>query len=146
MIHADINLLDQQAVIHYIESFKNLNFIQFLENIIPTSVIDPFVKSDLLQILFLAILFGISLLVVGQTNAKMVLDFMEKFTKILFQILRIILYSASFGVFGAMAFTIAKFGSQFFIPLLGLIGCFYLSGLLFIFLMLNLVARVKHAH
>lgn len=140
MVHADANLLDQQSVARFIESSKHHNFIQFLENIIPGNFIEPFINGDMLQILFLAIVLGIALLTVGQTVAKTVLDFMDKLTRMLFQTIRLVMYAAPLGVFGAMAFTVAKFGSQFFLPLLGLIVSFYFAGFLFIFVVLNLIA------
>ncbi|MBA2656143.1 MAG: C4-dicarboxylate transporter DctA [Tatlockia sp.] len=143
MLHVDLNAVDQQSALKFIESSKNQNFIQYLENIIPSNIVEPFIKDQMLQILFLAILFGTSLLAVGveKEGAKNILDFMEKLTKIFFQIIRVIMYAAPLGVFGAMAFTVAKFGNQFFLPLLGLMGTFYLSGLLFIFIVINLIAR-----
>ncbi len=140
-LHVDINTMDQQSVINFLESSKHQSFIQFVQNIIPTSLFDPFVKGDILQILFLSILFGISLLAVGEKGGTMILEIMDKLTKILFNTIRIIMYAAPIGVFGAMAFTVAKFGSQFFLPLLGLIGTFFLAGFLFIFIILNLIAR-----
>ncbi|CDZ79185.1 C4-dicarboxylate transport protein [Legionella massiliensis] len=142
MLHADVKLLDPQAVAQFVKSAEHLGFVQFLENIIPTSIIEPFAKGDMLQVLFLAILLGISLLAVGEEEGKLVFEFMEKLTKVLFRAIRIIMYAAPLGVFGAMAFTLAKFGSQFFIPLLGLILTFYLAGLIFIFLVLGSVARI----
>lgn len=141
LIHANLDLLDQQSVMHFIESSEKLSFLKFIENIIPTSIIEPFAKGDMLQILLLAILFGISLLGVGESSSKIILEFMNKLTKILFQTIRILMYTAPFAVFGAMAFTLAKFGGYFLIPLLSLIGTFYLSGFLFVFLILGLIAK-----
>jgi aerobic C4-dicarboxylate transport protein len=141
LIQVDINQMNEQSVNQFIEVAKHQNFIQFVENIIPSSLFEPFAKGDILQILFLAIIFGVSLLAVGQQGGKIVLELMDKLTKILFHIIRIIMYTAPIGIFGSMAFTVAKFGSHYFLPLLGLIGTFYLAGFVFIFLVLNLIAR-----
>lgn len=141
MLHVDIKDMDQQSVMHFIESSQHQSLVQFVQNIIPTSLFEPFVKGDILQILFLSILFGVSLIAVGEKGGKSILELMDKLTKIFFQTITIIMYAAPIGVFGAMAFTVAKFGSQYFLPLLGLIISFYFVGLVFIFTILNSIAR-----
>ncbi|MBA3535317.1 MAG: C4-dicarboxylate transporter DctA [Tatlockia sp.] len=141
LLHVDINQMNEQSVNQFIEVAKHQNVLQFVENIIPTSLFEPFAKGDILQILFLAIIFGVSLLAVGQQGGKIVLELMDKLTKILFHIIKLIMYTAPIGIFGSMAFTVAKFGSHYFLPLIGLIGTFYLAGFVFIFLVLNIIAR-----
>ena len=68
---------------------------------------------------------------------------MDKITQCLFQVIRIIMYTAPLGVFGAMSFTIAKFGSHFLVPLFGLIATFYLTGFLFVFVVLGIIAKLS---
>jgi len=137
LIHANLKLLDTKPVMHFLESADKLSFIDFLQNMIPTSIIEPFAKGDMLQILLIAILFGVSLLAIGESRSKNLIDTMDRITQCLFQIIRIIMYTAPLGVFGAMSFTIATFGSNFLVPLLELIGTFYLAGFLFVFAILG---------
>lgn len=141
-IHANANLLDQNAVKHFLESAEKISLVDFFQNLIPSSFVEPFVKGDLLQILLIAILFGTSLLVIGEKQAKSLLEIMNALTQSLFHIIKVIMYVAPVGVFGAMAFTMAKFGSQFLIPLLGLIATFYLTGIIFILGVLGIIAKI----
>jgi aerobic C4-dicarboxylate transport protein len=143
LIHANLNLLDTKPIIHFLESANKLSFADFIQNLIPTSIIEPFAKGDMLQILLIATLFGISLLAIGESRSKTLIEAMDKITQCLFQIIRIIMYTAPLGVFGAMSFTIAKFGGNFLVPLLGLIGTFYLTGLLFVLAILGIIARLS---
>ncbi len=143
MIHANINLLDKQPVQHFLESAHNLSLVDFLQNMIPTSIIEPFAKGDMLQILVIAILFGIALLGIGEDRAKNLVEIMERITKCFFHIIRLVMYLAPIGVFGAIAFTVGKFGSHFLLPLLGLIGTFYLTGIIFVFGILGFIARMS---
>lgn len=143
LIKANVASLDQKPIQHFLEGADKLSFVDYLQSIIPSSVIEPFLKGDMMQILFLAILVGIALLSVGDTISKNLVQTMDRLTQILFQIVRVVLYAAPIGVFGAMSFTIAKFGSQFLLPLLGLIGTFYLVGFLFVFVVLGLIAKLS---
>ncbi len=140
LIHASSNLLDKGPVINFLHGAENLSFVDFLQNLIPSSIIEPFVKGDMLQILLIAILFGISLLALGERRTKLT-DVMERLTQSLFHIIRMIMYVAPVGVFGAMAFTVAKFGSHFLISFLSLLGTFYVTGFLFVFVVLGAIAR-----
>lgn len=114
--------------------------MDFLLNIIPNSVIDAFAKGDLLQVLLFAILFGCSLARMRE-SAKPILEFIEKVSEALFSIVETIMKLAPFGAFGAMAFTIGKYGLASLIPLAKLMASFYLTCLLFIFVVLALIAR-----
>jgi aerobic C4-dicarboxylate transport protein len=143
MIHANLNLLDKKPVQHFLASADKLSFVDFIQNLIPSSIIEPFAKGDMLQILLMAILFGISLLALGENRAKNLIETMERLTQSLFQIIRIIMYAAPVGVFGAMSFTIAKFGGHLLVPLLGLIATFYLTGLIFVFGILGVIAKIS---
>jgi aerobic C4-dicarboxylate transport protein len=109
---------------------------------IPASIVEPFAKGDMLQILVIAILFGVSLLAIGEKRSQNLLEIMERLTQSLFQIIRIVMYAAPLGVFGAMAYTIAKFGGGFLIPLLELVGIFYLTGCIFVFGVLGFIAKM----
>lgn len=140
-IHAHVADLDPKKVASFLQSAEKLSFVDYIQGIIPTSVVEPFVKGDMLQVLLLAILFGVSLLAVQQGSQHPLLDLMEKLTKSLFRIIQLVMYLAPIGVLGAMAFTVGKFGSQFLIPLFSLIATFYVAALLFVFVVLGLIAK-----
>lgn len=142
MIHTDVTLLDSQHLTKFLPTAEKLSLIDFLQNLIPVSIIDPFAKGDMLQILVIAILFGISLVTIGEERSKQLVDILERLSQAFFRIIRIIMYTAPLGVFGAMAFTIGKYGGQFLVPLLGLIATFYLSGLIFVFVILGIIAKI----
>jgi aerobic C4-dicarboxylate transport protein len=142
-IHADLSLLDKKPVEHFLESADKLSLVDFLQNLIPSNLIGPFIKGDMLQILLLAILFGVSLLALGDERNKHMISLMEQLTQCLFQIIRLVMYAAPLGVFGAMSFTIAKFGGHFLVPLLSLMATFYITGLLFVFGILGLIAKLS---
>lgn len=142
IFHADATLLDAQPVMSYLENAEKMNIISFLQNLVPATIIEPFAKNDLLQILVLAILFGVSLLALGEKKSSILLDIMDKVTQTLFQIIKIIMYAAPFGIFGAMAYTVGKFGTQLLLPLFGLIATFYITGILFILIVLGIIAKL----
>jgi len=83
--------------------------VEFLLNVIPTSVVDAFAKGDMLQVLLFSMLFGFALHSFGG-RGTLVFDFIEKFSHVLFNIVGIIMKVAPLGAFGAMAFTIGKYG------------------------------------
>lgn len=143
LIHADIHLLDKKPAMQFLEHAEKLSATDFIQNMIPSNIVEPFVKGDMLQVLLIAILFGVSLLAIGERKSKALIEMMNRLTQCFFQIIRLIMYVAPLGVFGAMSFTIAKFGTQFLMPLLGLMGTFYLSGLVFVFVVLGFIAKVS---
>jgi aerobic C4-dicarboxylate transport protein len=109
--------------------------------VIPDSAVGAFAKGDILQVLFFAILFGFALHLVGD-KGKMVYGWIEQISHILFKIVGIIMKVAPLGAFGAMAFTIGKYGLGTLTQLGKLMGCFYATCLLFIFVVLGTVARL----
>src|SRR5882762_5958780 len=100
----------------------------------------PFVNGDLLQVLFIAILTGFACSRLGSFGTQ-VAHGLENATKVLFSIIRIIVWSASVGAFGAMAFTIGRYGVQSLVPLAVLIATFYLTAFLFVVFVLGSIAR-----
>ena len=108
---------------------------------IPGSFVDAFAKNEILQVLLIAILFGFSLHKFGG-RGTLVFDFIEKFSHVLFGMVGLIMKVAPIGAFGAMAFTIGKYGVGSLLSLGQLMGAFYLTCLLFIFGVLGVVARV----
>ena len=111
----------------------------FLLHIIPTAFVDAFAKGEILQVLLLAVLFGIALQKLGgRSNPVFIL--IEKMSDVLFAIIKIIMYAAPIGAFGAMAFTVGAYGVGSLLSLAKLMGTFYLTCLVFIFVILGGIA------
>ena len=104
----------------------------------PDSVVAPFAEGDVLQIIFLAVLFGVALNAVGHIGGP-VLDLINRGTKIVFKILNYVMKLAPLGAFGAMAYAIGKYGVSTLTSLGSLIGLFYLTSALFVFVVLGSV-------
>ena len=113
---------------------------EFFSHIVPSNIVDAFAKGDILQILFFSILFAVALKQLG-SSGKSVLDGLNKISQVIFNILKIVMKLSPIGAFGGMAFTIGKFGFASLFVLGKLMVCFYLTGLLFIFIVLNLICR-----
>ncbi len=133
--------LDTKAVAAFTGPGKMQTTTEFLMNIIPTSMVDAFAKGDILQVLLFSILFGFALHKFGG-RGTMVFDFVEKTSHVLFSIVGIIMKVAPIGAFGAMAFTIGKYGVGSLLSLGKLMGTFYLTCLIFVFVVLGIVARL----
>lgn len=139
-MNADASTLDTKSLQAYTDVAKTGNAADFLLNIIPSSVVDAFAKGDILQVLLFSLLFGFSLAAMKETGAQ-VTGFIMKVSQVLFGIVETIMKLAPVGAFGAMAFTIGKYGVDSLAPLAKLMGSFYLTCLLFIFIVLGLIAR-----
>jgi aerobic C4-dicarboxylate transport protein len=139
-MNIDASTLDAKSLAAYTDPAKMHNTVDFLLNIIPISVIDAFAKGDILQVLLFSLLFGFSLAAMKETGAEVTV-FINKISRVLFGITETIMKLAPIGAFGAMAFTIGKYGVESLLPLAGLMGSFYLTCLLFIFIVLGLIAR-----
>ena len=138
-VNADPATLDAESVKQYTSSESMKGVADYLLNIIPSSVVDAFAKGDILQVLLFSVLFGFALHALGRENS--LFQLVEKFSKVLFGIVGIIMKLAPLGAFGAMAFTIGKYGVGTLASLGVLMACFYVTCLLFIFGVLGLVAR-----
>jgi aerobic C4-dicarboxylate transport protein len=113
----------------------------FLLGVIPSTFFDAFAKGEILQVLFLAVLFGIALQHFGRRD-NLIYQFIEKLSHVLFEIVNIIMKAAPIGAFGAMAFTIGAYGVSSLLLLAKLMGTFYLTCLAFVFGVLGLIARI----
>ena len=133
--------LDTKALAAYTKPGQMQGTVDFLLNVIPSSVVDAFAKGEILQVLLFSVLFGFALHAFGG-RGTLVFDFIEKFSHVLFAIVGFIMKVAPIGAFGAMAFTIGKYGLKSLVSLAWLMGTFYLTCLVFIFLILGLIARV----
>jgi aerobic C4-dicarboxylate transport protein len=131
--------LDPKAVAEYAGQAKAQSVTDFLMHIIPTTVIDAFAKGDILQVLLLAILFGFALSIVGQ-RSKLIVDVFSALTHAVFGVINILMRLAPIGAFGAMAFTIGRFGVASLGPLAKLIATFWITCTLFVLIILGAVA------
>ncbi len=139
-MNIDASTLDTKAIAAYTGPGKLTGTTDFLLNVIPNTVIDAFAKGEILQVLLIAVLFGFALHKFGG-RGTMVFDLIEKISHVLFGIVNMIMKLAPIGAFGAMAFTIGKYGIVSLFSLGKLMGSFYLTCFLFIFVVLGLIAR-----
>ena len=139
--HANAATLDTKSIAEFTAKAKNQSVVDFLMNIIPNTIGDAFTKGDILQVLLIAILFGFSLSLLGE-RGKPVTRLIEEISHAVFGVVNIVMKVAPIGAFGAMAFTIGKYGIASLVPMAKLMGSFYLTCGLFIFIVLGTVARL----
>ena len=140
-MHINVADLDQKEVNSYVAKTHDLTITGFAMDIIPKTLISPFVGDNILQVLFVAVLFGVSLAMVGE-RGKPVLNFCEALTAPVFKLVNIVMKAAPIGAFGAMAFTIGKFGLGSLLNLAELVATFYITSLLFVLVILGAVAKL----
>jgi aerobic C4-dicarboxylate transport protein len=140
-LNVNTTTLDAKAVADYAGQAKAQNATDFLLHIIPATVVDSFAKGDILQVLFVAILFGVALSAVGP-RGKFLANLFEALNRVVFAIVNIIMRLAPIGAFGAMAYTVGRYGIVSLGPLVKLIGAFYFSCVLFVILVLGLVSWI----
>src|SRR5437667_9106645 len=138
--NADLTALNTKDLANYTTAAKSQSTLDFLMNVIPITVVDAFAKGEILQVLLFSVLFGLALASAGQ-KGKPVVRFIDEFAHALFIVVGFIMRAAPIGAFGAMAFTIGKYGVASLIPLAKLMGSCYLTCLLFILVVLGLIAR-----
>jgi aerobic C4-dicarboxylate transport protein len=130
-----------QAVAQYTDPARKQSSVDFVLNIIPDSVVGAFAKGDILQVLLFSILFGFALMALGE-RGHTIRSFIDDAAHGVFGVIAIVMKAAPIGAFGAMAYTIGKFGTGSIVNLLGLIATFYLTSALFIFIVLGAIARM----
>jgi len=140
-MNVDPATLDTKGIDKYVGPGKMQTTVDFLMNVIPTSVVDAFAKGDMLQVLFFSVLFGYAMNAFGE-RGKPVFELIEKLSHVLFGIVGVIMKVAPIGAFGAMAYTIGKHGVGSLAQLANLMGAFYLTCLIFIFGVLGLIAKI----
>jgi aerobic C4-dicarboxylate transport protein len=133
--------LDAKAVADYAGQAKAQSVSDFLMHIIPNTVVDAFAKGDILQVLLVSVLFGFALSMAGP-KCKPLLDFLNLLMGAVFGVVKIMMRFAPIGAFGALAFTIGKYGVASLGPLVRLIATFYITSILFVFLVLGVIARL----
>jgi aerobic C4-dicarboxylate transport protein len=137
--NVNVATLDARAVAEYAGQAKAQTVTDFLMHIIPTTVFDAFAKGDILQVVLIAILFGFALAAVGP-RSKPLVDLVDALTHAVFGVVNILMKFAPIGAFGAMAYTVGKFGLASLGPLARLIGAFWLTSVLFVVIVLGAIA------
>ena len=138
-MHINAATLDTSKITTFTEKAHEQSIVGFLLNIIPTTIVGAFADGDILQVLFFSILFGVALAMVGD-RGRPVYDFLQSVTVPIFRLVAILMKAAPIGAFGAMAFTIGKYGIGSIANLALLVGTFYLTSFLFVVVVLGAVA------
>jgi aerobic C4-dicarboxylate transport protein len=138
-INATAATLDAKAVQQYATSGKQLHAVDFVLHMIPDTLVGAFANGEILQVLLIAILFGVAL--AGYHLRQPVVAAADSLTHLTFEVIALIMKVAPLGAFGAMAFTIGKYGLRTLLPLGKLLLCVYLTSALFVFVVLGLIAR-----
>lgn len=141
-MNIDIHTLDTRSIAAYTAAGQHASTVDFLMNIIPVTVIDAFAKGEILQVLLFSIMLGVSLTFFGE-RSKPLVDLLETLSDGLFGVIGIIMKLAPIGAFGAMAFTIGKYGIGSLKQLGLLMLCMYATCVLFIFVVLGTFARMN---
>ena len=131
---------DAGAVANYVKQAEAQKSVDFVLNIIPDSVVGALARGDILQVLLFAILFGFALMALGERGHRL-RDIIDDTANAVFGVIAIVMKAAPIGAFGAMAYTIGKFGPAALGNLIGLIAVFYMTAALFVFGVLGLIAR-----
>ena len=132
--------IDTSSIAGYVTAAKDQGVVAFLLNIIPVTMVDAFAKGAILQVVLIAALFGLALIVLGD-RACIVKNLVDQLTRVMFSIVEMIIVLSPVGAFGAMAFTVGRFGLHSLLPLLKLILVFYGACLAFVLIVLVPIAR-----
>lgn len=138
-MNIDVSSLDPKSIKDYVDASKEHSLTSFILNIIPTSLLSSLTGDSILQVLFVSIMFGIGLSMT-QEKSKPVIDFLNALAHPIFKIVEILMKLAPIGAFGAMAFTVGKYGLAVLWNLIGLVATFYLTAIIFVLVILGAVA------
>src|SRR5246127_2236877 len=130
-----------QAVANYAKQAEAQKSVDFILHIIPDTVVGAFANGEILQVLLFSILFGFSIMTLGE-RGHTIRSSIDDAAHSVFGVISIVMRAAPFGAFGAMAFTLGKFGTGAILNLMGLIATFYVTAALFVFVVLGIIARV----
>jgi len=139
-MHIDPATLDASKIATYVTASKDQTVVNFLLNVIPGTIVGAFANGDILQVLMFSVIFGFALHRLG-AYGKPVLDFIDRFAHVMFNIINMIMKLAPLGALGAMAFTIGAYGVSSLVQLGQLMLCFYITCLLFVLVVLGSIAR-----
>jgi aerobic C4-dicarboxylate transport protein len=140
-MNVDPASLDTSGITQYVTAGRAQTVTDTLMSIIPSSPVDAFARTDILQVLFFSVLFGVALNALGE-KGRPVTDGIDRLAQVIFRIVGIIMHVAPLGAFGAMAFTIGSFGVRTLAQLGALIFSFWLTCVLFVVIVLGVVARL----
>ncbi len=141
-LNIDPATLDASAVKTYADKAHDASITAFLLDVIPTTMVSALTAGSILQVLLVAVLFGISMALVGAPAAP-VLRALESISAIVFKMVALVMRAAPIGAFGAMAFTIGKYGIGTLVSLGSLVATFYATSLLFVLIVLGSIARLN---
>ena len=137
----DVSTLPKGDITAYAAQGEALKFTDFITHIVPSSPVEAFAQGEILQIVFFAVLFGFALVSIKET-AEPLTDVLDRTLNVFFRIVGLIMKVAPIGAFGAMAYTVGNFGLKTLLPLGRLMADVYLTMFLFIFVVLNVIAKV----
>ncbi|CAN5129637.1 C4-dicarboxylate transporter DctP [soil metagenome] len=136
----DVSSLAKGDVTKYAEASKGLTFVDFVTHIVPSSVVGAFASGEVIQVVFFAVLFGVSLTFLGERGRPLT-QMLELVSHVFFRIVALVMKVAPIGAFGSMAYTVGAFGVKSLLPLGRLMLDVYLTMAIFIFVVLNLILR-----
>ncbi|BAP41111.1 dicarboxylate/amino acid:cation symporter [Pseudomonas sp. 21LCFQ02] len=139
-MNIDPTTLDASKIAAYVTASKDQSIVGFILNVIPNTIVGAFANGDILQVLMFSVIFGFALHRLG-AYGRPVLDFIDRFAHVMFNIINMIMKLAPIGAFGAMAFTIGKYGVGTLVQLGQLMLCFYITCFLFVMLVLGGICR-----
>ncbi|MEZ5499056.1 MAG: C4-dicarboxylate transporter DctA [Steroidobacteraceae bacterium] len=141
-MHIDPKTLDPSAVDQYVRKSHESTVVGFLLDIIPTTLLAALTGGEILPVLFIAVLFGSGLTLVGD-HGKPLLHLLESLSSVVFRIVDMLMHLAPIGAFGAMAFTVGRYGLNTLRNLAELVATFYLTSALFVVIVLGIIARMN---
>ncbi|MDF1502472.1 dicarboxylate/amino acid:cation symporter [Roseisolibacter sp. H3M3-2] len=136
----DVSGVPRGDISRYASAGQEMNWVDFLTHVVPSSVVDAFAKGDVLQIVFFSVLFGVALAALGARGRPLV-EALERIAEVFFKIVGMVMVVAPIGAFGAMAYTIGNFGLRSLLPLGRLMLDVYLTMAVFVFVVLGGIAR-----
>ncbi|MFH7357371.1 dicarboxylate/amino acid:cation symporter [Pseudomonas syringae pv. tagetis] len=139
-MNIDVSTLDASKIAAYVTAGQDQSIVGFILNVIPNTIVGAFANGDILQVLMFSVIFGFALHRLG-SYGKPVLDFIDRFAHVMFNIINMIMKLAPIGAFGAMAFTIGAYGVSSLVQLGQLMICFYITCALFVALVLGAICR-----
>ena len=140
-MHIDPATLDATVIAGYAKAAHDQSVVGFLTHIVPTTVFGAFAEGDILQVLFISILFAFALQLMGDLGMPL-LNIIDLVAGAFFRMLKIVMYVAPLGAFGGMAFTVGKYGVGSLASYGNLLICYYVTAAVFVFVVLNLVAKL----
>lgn len=140
-MHIDPASLDGKAVADYARVAHDQSIVGFITHIVPTTVFGAFAEGEILQVLFISVLFAFALQLLGEP-ARPLLNMIDMIAQAFFRMLKIVMYVAPLGAFGGMAFTVGKYGVASLVSYGHLLVCYYVTAIVFVVVVLNLAARL----